>query len=154
LLCCCCAVQAITIILPLFLIIRCVAALYAWRRAYVAANEARAGQQQTTEGYRWCLQLLSQYSRNRLSAGGLWCWQLNSHQAPETGLHPVWVAGETAAARASWGAAGQAVHCDVMQQDHHGCGGSEKCLASRAIQQQLAGTAQVRGPALALLGCW
>eukprot|EP00775_Hariotina_reticulata_P006664 gene6664-6888_t len=34
--------RAITIILPLFLIIRCVAALYAWRRAYVASRATGA----------------------------------------------------------------------------------------------------------------
>ena len=30
--------RAITVILPLFLIIRCVAALYAWRQQYVASR--------------------------------------------------------------------------------------------------------------------
>jgi hypothetical protein len=33
--------RAITVILPLFLIIRCVAALYTWRQQYIAAAAAR-----------------------------------------------------------------------------------------------------------------
>jgi biotin transporter BioY len=34
--------RAITVILPLFLIIRCVAALYTWRQQYLAHQAARA----------------------------------------------------------------------------------------------------------------